>query len=61
MSWAEGPVDLTRRIFAIAAGSPADRKAVSTDYEAQNRRDRALSQQNTGNAPARSVRRDDSL
>ena len=38
MSWAEGPVDLTRRIFAIAAGSPADRKAVCSDYELQTSR-----------------------
>jgi DGQHR domain-containing protein len=42
MSWAEGPVDLTRRIFAIAAGSPADRKAVSTDYEVQTSRPGAI-------------------
>ncbi|HKP01941.1 MAG TPA: DNA sulfur modification protein DndB [Chthoniobacterales bacterium] len=38
MSWAEGPVDLARRILAIAAGSPADRKSVCSDYEAHTSR-----------------------
>lgn len=35
MSWAETPVDLSRRIFAIALGSPADRGAILADYRSQ--------------------------
>jgi DGQHR domain-containing protein len=35
MSWAEGPVDLTRRIFSVALGSPADQRTILEDYRVQ--------------------------
>jgi len=35
MSWAENPVNLSRRIFAVALGSPADQKAILQDYCSQ--------------------------
>lgn len=35
MSWAETPVDLARRIFAVAIGSKADRQSITRDYTLQ--------------------------
>lgn len=35
MFWAENPVNLSRRIFAVALGSPADRKSILQDYSSQ--------------------------
>jgi DGQHR domain-containing protein len=42
MSWAENPVDLTRRIFAVALGSPSDRKAILQDYRDQTDNDESI-------------------
>ncbi|MEI6034195.1 MAG: DNA sulfur modification protein DndB [Verrucomicrobiae bacterium] len=38
MSWAETPVDLARRIFAVASGSKADRRAIMDAYTVQTSR-----------------------
>jgi DGQHR domain-containing protein len=35
MSWAEVPVDLTRRILSFVLGSPVDYKSICADYKAQ--------------------------
>lgn len=42
MSWAETPVDLSRRIFAVALGSPADRSAILADYRSQTENEEAV-------------------
>jgi len=42
MSWAENPVDLTRRIFAVALGSPSDQTGILQDYRTQTDNDESI-------------------